>query len=33
MTLLQRKTTPIGNGLGKTSGWAHRAVLKQSGVR
>jgi len=29
---LQRKTTPIGIGLGKTSGWAHRAVLKQSGV-
>ncbi|GAA1952416.1 NADPH-dependent 2,4-dienoyl-CoA reductase [Nocardioides panacihumi] len=33
VTLLQRKTTPIGVGLGKTSGWAHRAVLKQSGVR
>ncbi|NYD40118.1 NADPH-dependent 2,4-dienoyl-CoA reductase [Nocardioides panaciterrulae] len=32
VTLLQRKTTPIGLGLGKTSGWAHRAVLKQSGV-
>lgn len=30
--LLQRKTTPIGIDLGKTSGWAHRAVLKQSGV-
>ena len=30
--LLQRKTTPIGVGLGKTSGWAHRAVLKQSKV-
>ncbi len=30
--LLQRKTTPIGKGLGKTSGWAHRAVLKDSGV-
>jgi len=30
--LLQRKTTPIGIGLGKTSGWAHRAVLKQAGV-
>ena len=24
--------TPIGMGLGKTSGWAHRAVLRQSGV-
>ncbi|MBI2244485.1 MAG: NADPH-dependent 2,4-dienoyl-CoA reductase [Nocardioides sp.] len=32
VTLLQRKTTPIGIGLGKTSGWAHRAVLRQSGV-
>ena len=30
--LLQRKTTPIGIGLAKTSGWAHRAVLKDSGV-
>ena len=30
--LLQRKATPIGKGLGKTSGWAHRAVLRQSGV-
>ena len=29
---MQRKTTRIGAGLGKTSGWAHRAVLKQSGV-
>ncbi len=33
VTLLQRKHTPIGKHLGKTSGWAHRAVLKQSGVR
>ena len=32
VTLVQRKTTTIGIGLGKTSGWAHRAVLKQSGV-
>ncbi|KRF19317.1 NADPH-dependent 2,4-dienoyl-CoA reductase [Nocardioides sp. Soil797] len=30
--LLQRKTTAIGRGLAKTSGWAHRAVLKDSGV-
>ncbi len=30
--LVQRKTTMIGKDLGKTSGWAHRAVLKQSGV-
>ncbi|QIK74999.1 NADPH-dependent 2,4-dienoyl-CoA reductase [Nocardioides piscis] len=33
VTLVQRKSTPIGIGLGKTSGWAHRAVLKQSGVQ
>jgi 2,4-dienoyl-CoA reductase (NADPH2) len=32
VTLVQRKATPIGIALGKTSGWAHRAVLKQSGV-
>ncbi len=32
VTLLQRKTSTIGRDLGKTSGWAHRAVLKQSGV-
>ena len=32
VVLLQRKTTPIGIGLGKTSGWAHRSVLKQAGV-
>jgi 2,4-dienoyl-CoA reductase (NADPH2) len=31
--LLQRKTSAIGKGLGKTSGWAHRAVLKDSGVQ
>jgi 2,4-dienoyl-CoA reductase (NADPH2) len=31
--LLQRKPSAIGKGLGKTSGWAHRAVLKDSGVR
>ena len=32
VTLVQRRTTRIGIGLGKTSGWAHRSVLKQSGV-
>jgi 2,4-dienoyl-CoA reductase (NADPH2) len=32
VTLVQRKTSVIGKGLGKTSGWAHRAVLKQAGV-
>ena len=31
--LLQRKSSMIGKDLGKTSGWAHRAVLKQSGVQ
>jgi 2,4-dienoyl-CoA reductase (NADPH2) len=30
--LLQRKTSTIGKGLAKTSGWAHRTVLKDSGV-
>ena len=33
VTLVQRRTTPIGIGLGRTSGWAHRAVLRQSGVK
>jgi len=32
VTLLQRKTTSLGKGLGKTSGWVHRATLKDSGV-
>lgn len=31
--LLQRKTSPLGAGLGKTSGWVHRAQLKKHGVR
>ncbi len=33
VTLIQRKTSMIGKDLGKTSGWAHRSVLKQSGVK
>ena len=33
VTLIQRKTTMIGKDLGKTSGWAHRSVLKQSRVQ
>ncbi len=33
VTLIQRKTSIIGRGLGKTSGWAHRAVLRQAGVQ
>jgi 2,4-dienoyl-CoA reductase (NADPH2) len=32
VTLLQRKSTPVGAGLGKTSGWVHRATLKRRGV-
>ncbi|OAL81406.1 NADPH-dependent 2,4-dienoyl-CoA reductase [Acinetobacter sp. SFB] len=31
--LLQRKTTPLGIGLGKTSGWVHRAQLKKHAVK
>ncbi|MET7767228.1 NADPH-dependent 2,4-dienoyl-CoA reductase [Nocardia sp. NPDC005366] len=30
--LLQRKSTPFGKDLGKTSGWVHRAALKAKGV-
>jgi len=30
--LLQRKTTKVGSGLGKTTGWAHRLGLKKRGV-
>ncbi|MDT9702478.1 NADPH-dependent 2,4-dienoyl-CoA reductase, partial [Streptomyces sp. P17] len=29
---LQRKTSKVGGGLGKTSGWAHRASLVKKGV-
>ena len=32
VTLLQRKTTKPGAGLGKTTGWIHRASLKNMGV-
>ena len=31
--LLQRKSTELGKGLGKTSGWVHRQTLKDSGVQ
>ena len=31
--LLQRKTTRVGAGLGKTSGWVHRAVMQRNGVK
>ncbi|MCF1459282.1 MAG: NADPH-dependent 2,4-dienoyl-CoA reductase [Shewanella sp.] len=30
--LLQRKTSKIGQGLGKTSGWVHRSVIRKHGV-
>jgi 2,4-dienoyl-CoA reductase (NADPH2) len=30
--LLQRKATPLGRGLGKTTGWIHRAALKMKRV-
>ncbi len=31
--LLQRKTTKMGAGLGKTTGWVHRATLQRHGVQ
>jgi 2,4-dienoyl-CoA reductase (NADPH2) len=31
--LLQRKTSRLGAGLGKTTGWVHRAVLQRNGVK
>lgn len=30
--LLQRKTSSLGKGLGKTTGWVHRQTLRDSGV-
>ncbi len=32
VTLLQRKSGKLGAGLGKTTGWIHRATLKMKGV-
>ncbi|RZL09411.1 MAG: NADPH-dependent 2,4-dienoyl-CoA reductase [Rubrivivax sp.] len=32
VTLLQRKKGKLGNGLGKTTGWIHRAALKMKNV-
>ncbi len=32
VVLLQRKATSIGRGLGKTTGWVHRASLRAKGV-
>lgn len=31
--LMQRKTSKVGAGLGKTSGWVHRASLQKKGVK
>ncbi len=31
--LLQRKTSKPGAGLGKTTGWIHRSILKRNGVK
>lgn len=31
--LLQRKTSKVGAGLGKTTGWIHRATLQKNGVQ
>jgi 2,4-dienoyl-CoA reductase (NADPH2) len=31
--LLQRKSTPVGRGLGKTTGWTHRMSLGKRGVQ
>jgi 2,4-dienoyl-CoA reductase (NADPH2) len=33
VTLLQRKPAPLGKGLGKTTGWIHRAHLKHKQVQ
>ena len=33
VTLLQRKTDPVGKTLGRTTGWTHRATLARRGVR
>ena len=33
VTLLQRKATKLGKGLGKTTGWIHRTTLKMKGVK
>ena len=33
ITLLQRKMSKVGKGLGKTSGWVHRANLVKNGVK
>ena len=31
--LMQRKTDPVGRGLGKTTGWTHKLTLQRRGVK
>ena len=33
ITLMQRKASKVGGGLGKTSGWVHRNTLRHKGVK
>lgn len=33
ITMLQRKTTPVGRGLGRTTGWTHRLALRRRDVK
>ena len=33
VTLMQRKETPVGRGLGRTTGWTHRLTLARRGVK
>jgi 2,4-dienoyl-CoA reductase (NADPH2) len=33
ITLLQRKETSVGKGLGRTTGWTHRLALQRRGVQ
>ncbi|RQW45883.1 NADPH-dependent 2,4-dienoyl-CoA reductase [Novosphingobium sp. LASN5T] len=33
VTLMQRKATTVGKGLGRTTGWTHRLTLQRRGVR
>lgn len=32
VTLMQRKTSKLGAGLAKTTGWVHRMTLKRAGI-
>ena len=32
VTLMQRKATTVGKGLGRTTGWTHRLTLQRRGV-